>query len=208
MRHMSNSFQRIMRLLAILGCLSVINACSWMNYHNWFGGNKTCVDTTSDYLHVEDRPLLKVPAGVDTPDRQNLFTVPEVKSKDAKGKCLDKSPSYFGYAGRIAASPEETVADWAQAWAEGNVDGVMSMYATNYGSQGPVTSLDQRRVEIATGPLPDGRIRNLVVRNVDNDHRLAQFTQKFGDTDVVKHLLLVREGGLWKIEDEKVITTK
>ncbi len=205
---MPTTFQRTIRLLAVIACLSAVSACSWMNYHHWFGKTDQCVDTKSDYLHVEDRPLLKVPPGVDTPDRHNLFVVPQVKAAQAQGKCLDKPPNYFGYAGRIAASPEETVADWAQAWADRNVEGVIAMYSTQYGSNGPVTPLEQRRVEIATGPLPDGRVRNLVVRTEDNDHRLAQFTQKFGDTEVTKHLLLVREGGVWKIEDEKVITAK
>ncbi len=191
----------------MLICLGAVNACSWMNNHHWFGSNE-CVDKSSDYLHTEDHPPLKIPPGADTPDRRNLFVVPEVKHNDVKGKCLDKPPSYFGQTGRVAASPEETVADWAQAWSERNVEGVLSMYSTSYGSSGTVIPLEQRRTEIATGTLPEGRIKGLKVSVIDNDHRLARFTQKFGDTVVTKELTLVRESGGWKIVDEKVITAK
>ena len=204
---MPNSVLRTIRLIGVLASLGAISACSWMNYHHWFGNNE-CVDKSSDYLHAEDRPVLAIPPGDDTPDRRNLFMVPEGKRNDTKGKCLDKPPSYFGNTSRVAASPEETVADWAQAWSERNVEGVISMYSTTYGSSGTATPLEQRRTEIATGPLPDGRIKNLKVSAIDNDHRLARFTQKFGDTAVSKELTLVRESGMWKIVDEKLITAK
>jgi len=185
----------------------LLGACSWMNPFHWFG-SKECVDRSSDYLHVEDRPPLAIPPGADTPDRRNLLVVPGAQHTEIKGKCLDKAPRYFGYSGRIAASPEETVADWAQAWADRNADGVIAMYSTNYGSEGTATPLTQRRVEIETGPVPDGRIKNLKVSAVDNNRRLAKLTQTFGGTDVVKEVTLIRESGVWKIIDEKVITTK
>jgi len=203
---MSTSFPKI-RLLALLISLFLLNACSWMDPFHWFT-SKECVDKSSDYLQVQDHPPLAIPPGSDTPDRRNLFVIPEGKRNDVKGKCLDKPPSYFGHTGRMAASPEETIADWAQAWADRNVDGVMSMYSSQYGSMGAVTPLEQRRTEIATGPLPDGRVRGLKVSNLDNDRRLAKFNQTFGGTQVSKEITLVRESGMWKIIDEKVITAK
>jgi hypothetical protein len=204
---MFNPLLKTARLLILLVGMATLSACSWINYHHWFG-NRECVDKSSDYLSVENRAPLAIPPGVDTPDRRNLLVVPEAKRIDAKGKCLDKPPSYFGHVGRIAASPEETVADWAQAWSERNADGVISMYSTSYGSTGTVTPLEQRRVEIATGPLPTGRIKGLKVSTVDNDHRLAKFIQTFGSTDVSKEITLVRESGLWKIVDEKIVSAK
>jgi len=204
---MSNPVLKTTRLLILLVSMSTLSACSWLNYHHWFGGSE-CVDKSSDYLSVEDRAPLAIPPGVDTPDRHSLLVIPEGKRNDAKGKCLDRPPSYFGHVGRIAASPEETVADWAQAWSERNADGVVSMYSANYGSTGTMVSLEQRRVEIATGPLPTGRIKALKVSAVDNDHRLAKFIQTFGSTDVSKEITLVRESGLWKIVDEKVVSAK
>ncbi len=208
---MLTSPYKITRLLILLTSISLLNACSWasrMNPMHWFG-KQECVDTNSEYLHTEDHAPLAIPADTDTPDRRNLLVIPEGKRNDVKGKCLDKPPSYFGNTARIAASPEETVADWAQAWANRNVDGVISMYSVNYGSDGtPVTPLEQRRAEIANGPLPEGRIRNLRVSAADNDRRLAKFTQQFGSTMVSKEITLVRESGVWKIVDEKVITAK
>jgi len=178
-----------------------------MDPFHWFT-SKECVDKSSDYLTVEDHAPLAIPPGSDTPDRRNLFVIPEGKRNDVKGKCLDKPPSYFGNAARVAASPEETIADWAQAWADRNVDSVISMYSSQYGSLGAVTSLEQRRSEIATGALPDGRVRGLKVSSLDNDRRLAKFNQTFGGTQVSKEITLIRESGMWKIIDEKVITAK
>ncbi|HEX2584253.1 MAG TPA: hypothetical protein VHL14_03910 [Steroidobacteraceae bacterium] len=195
------------RLIALLISVFLLNACSWMDPFHWFT-SKECVDKSSDYLTVEDHAPLAIPPGSDTPDRRNLFVIPEGKRNDVKGKCLDKPPSYFGNAARVAASPEETIADWAQAWADRNVDSVISMYSSQYGSLGAVTSLEQRRTEIATGALPDGRVRGLKVSSLDNDRRLAKFNQTFGGTQVSKEITLIRESGMWKIIDEKVITAK
>jgi hypothetical protein len=193
--------------ITLLATLASLSGCSWMNPFHWFG-SRECVDNSSDYLHTEDHALLKIPAGADTPDRRNLFVVPEGTRNNAKGKCLDRPPSYFGYTGRIAASPEETVADWAQAWANRDSNAVISMYSAQFGSAGSTVSLDQRRTEIQTGTVPEGRIRGLKVSSVDNDRRLARFVQIFGSTEVTKEITLIREGGVWKIIDEKVITTK
>lgn len=193
--------------ITLLAMLTSLGGCSWMNPFHWFG-NRECVDKSSDYLHTEDRPQLKLPEGADTPDHRNLFVVPEGKRNDAKGKCLDKPPSYFGYTGRVAASPEETIADWAQAWANRDTNAVVSMYSARFGSSGSTISLDQRRTEVETGAIPEGRIRGLKVSAVDNDRRVARFVQTFGSTEVTKEITLIREAGVWKIIDEKVITTK
>ena len=204
---MSTSARRKISLLTLIASLNLLGACSWMDPFHWFT-SKECVDRSSDYLHVEEHPLLAMPPGADAPDRHNLLVVPDAQHNEIKGKCLDKPPRYFGYSGRIAASPEETVADWAQAWADRNADGVIAMYSSQYGTEGTVTPLAQRHVEIETGPTPEGRIKNLKVSAIDNNRRLAKFTQTFGSTDVVKEITLIRESGVWKIIDEKVITTK
>jgi len=200
------ALRRIFQISVLLS-LTALAGCSWMNPFHWFG-HQECVDTSSDYLHEEDRPPLALPPGTDTPDRRNLFVVPEVKRNDAKGKCLDKPPSYFGYTNRVAASPEEKIADWAQAWANRNANAVISMYSSSFGSDGGAVSLTQRRTEIETGALPEGRLKGLKVSAVDNDRRLARFVQTFSGTAMTKEITLIREGGVWKIIDEKVITAK
>lgn len=193
---------RALRLPIALTGFAMLVACSWFR-------SSECTDKNAVYLHVEDHAPLQIPANLDTPDRHNLFVVPATKTNASpKGKCLDTPPAYFGTTGRLAASPEETVADWAQAWADRNIDAVIGMYSTHYGSSGTAVSLEQRRAEVINGPAADGRVKSLKVSTVDNDRQLAKFTQQFGSTIVHKELTLVRESGVWKILDEKVITAK
>jgi len=170
-----------------------------------------CADAKSIYLRAQDHAVLQIPPGVETPDRRNNLTIPpETTAAAGKTTCLDHPPSYFGTAGRIAASPEETVADWAQAWADRNVDAVIAMYSSKFGSDRPDTTgtaiLEQRRAEVANGPAASGRVKNLRITQPDPDRRIARFIQVFGTNAVQKELQLVRESGVWKIASENVIT--
>lgn len=170
-----------------------------------------CNDRKAGYLRAQDHALLQIPDGLEPPDRRNALTIPtETVAQNAKSTCSDSAPSYFGTAGRIAASPEETVADWAQAWADRNVDAVIAMYSSKFGSDTPDSSgtavLDQRRAEVANGPAVSARVKNLKITQADEDRRVARFTQQFGSNAVQKELTLIREGGVWKITSEKVVT--
>ncbi len=171
-----------------------------------------CDDNKGAYLQAQDASLLKVPAGLETPDRRTALRIPASNGKAIDNKtCLQQSPSYFGTAGRIAASPGEVVADWAQAWADRNVDGVMSMYSSKFTTDAPAGSaawLEQRRAEISSAPLPNPRVTNLRITQVSNDERLTTFTQQFGATRVSKELKLIRDAGVWKIASERVVTAK
>lgn len=170
-----------------------------------------CANSKSTYLHAQDHAVLQTPEGLETPDRRNALVIPAAKSdQDSKNTCLDRAPSYFGTAGRLAASPEEMVADWAQAWADRNADAVLAMYSSKFGNDVPDatggTTLQQRRAEVADGPVAGARVKNLKITQPDNDRRIASFTQQFGASAVHKELTLIREGGVWKIVSEKVIT--
>lgn len=170
-----------------------------------------CANTKSTYLRAQDHALLQTPAGLEAPDQRNNLTVPPPTTAAAgKTSCLDHPPSYFGTAGRIAASPDETIADWAQAWADRNVDAVIAMYSSKFGSDGTDTTgtaiLEQRRAEVANGPAASGRVKNLRITQPDPDRRIARLIQVFGTNAVQKELQLVRESGVWKIASEKVVT--
>ncbi|MGD9841777.1 MAG: hypothetical protein AB7F79_02575 [Steroidobacteraceae bacterium] len=171
-----------------------------------------CDDNKSAYLQATDNGALTIPAGLETPEQRNALKVPVSNGKTIDPKtCLQQPPSYFGTAGRIAASPEEMVADWAQAWADRNADAVMSMYSSEFSSDAPAGSaawLAQRRVEINSAPLPNSRVTDLKVASLGDDQRVATFAQRFADTTVRKELRLVRDAGLWKISEERVITAK
>lgn len=171
-----------------------------------------CSNTKSTYLHAQDHAVLQIPEGVETPDRRGALVVPPAaNAATGKSACLDRPPAYFGTAGRIAASPEETVADWAQAWADRNVDAVLAMYSSHFGSDTPEVNgpawLEQRRAEVANGPVVSGRVKNLKITPMDDDRRLARFTQQFGTLAVQKELTLIRESGVWKIVNEKVLSS-
>ena len=169
-----------------------------------------CDENQGIYLKAQDHAVLQVPEGDGTPDRRNALKIPDANGKSIDTKaCMQRSPSYFGYAGRIAASPEEMVADWAQAWADRNSVAVMSMYASSFSTDAPAGKdawLAQRANDIVNGPVPNGRVRQLRVAAVGNDERLVAFTQVFGDNSVQKQLTLVRDAGVWKISRERVVT--
>lgn len=171
-----------------------------------------CDENRGAYLQATSNGDLKVAEGEQAPDRRNALTIPASNGKAVDTRaCLQQSPSYFGTPGRIAASPEEIVADWAQAWANRNADGVMSMYSTKFTTDAPAGStgwLDQRRTEIGAGPLPNPRVTGLKVTQSGNDERIATFVQQFGTTRVRKELKLIRDAGLWKIASERVITAQ
>ena len=172
-----------------------------------------CDENQGAYLKAEDHAHLKLPEGSPTPDQHNALVVPDSNGKTVDKKaCLQRSPSYFGTAGRIAASPEEMVADWAQAWSDRNSTAVISMYSTNkFESDAPGGGeawLAQRAKEVAEGPLPNGRITNLKIVQQGNDRRVASFVQQFGATSVHKELNLIRDAGLWKISAERVVTAQ
>jgi hypothetical protein len=170
-----------------------------------------CIANTGTYQQAQNNPPLKIPAGAETPDRRNALNIPEDNGKAVeKNRCLEVAPNYFGIAARIAASPEEMVADWAQAWADRNSDIVMSMYATTFVADSATLKADwltQRSTDIKQSPLPSPRVSELKVSQVGDDQRLATFTQQFGKTIVRKELTLIRESGLWKISRERVVAT-
>ncbi len=169
-----------------------------------------CDENQSAYLQAQDHGPLTAADGLLLPDRRNAMRIPASNGKTVDTKvCLQQAPSYFGTAGRIAASPEEMVADWAQAWADRNSSAVLAMYSSKFTTDAPAGSsawLAQRGTEVSDGPRPTGRVTNLKVAQQGNDERVASFTQQFGDTTVHKELTLIRDAGVWKISSERVIT--
>lgn len=171
-----------------------------------------CDENQEAYLKAQDHGRLNLPADAPTNDRRTALAVPPSNGKTVdKTVCLQRSPSYFGTAGRIAASPEEMVADWAQAWADRNGAAVIAMYSSKFTSDAPDGGeawLTQRAKEVAEGPLPNGRVTSLKIIQQGNDRRVASFVQQFGATNVHKELNLIRDAGLWKISAERVITAQ
>lgn len=192
-------------ILAMLGLLA-LGACSSTPKPAHCGENR------GTYLDAQEHASLDVPAGLEAPDRRNALHIPPDNGKPIdKTACPQRAPSYFGTAGRIAASPEEMVADWAQAWADRNSAAVLAMYSSKFTTDAPAGSaawLAQRSEEVANGPLPNARVDRLRVAQVDGDQRLASFTQQFGAGSVRKELRLIRDAGVWKIAAERVISSE
>jgi hypothetical protein len=197
-------------LLLFCLALPLLSAC--------FGGSKTCVDPDDEpYLRARNNPPLRTPEGLTTPDRSAALAIPAA-SPDASGArpsgsgCLAEPPSYFRSAGTVARSPEEVVASWAQAWAHREADAVIALYSTTFApptdSAGSAAWLEQRREQVATGPVPDSMIEGLKIEQVGADRRVATFKQHFGANSLNKELTLVRESGSWRIVAEKVVEVK
>ena len=179
------------------------------------GSDGTCIDPDEPYLTAGDAPPLRVPEGMSQPNRSEALTIPAQKPKQQQGgrtSCLDEPPSYFRSAGTVARSPEEVIASWAQAWANREADAVLALYSTTFtaptDSAGSAAWLEQRREQVATGPVPDSMVSNLKVETDSADRRIVTFVQKFGVNALRKELVLVRESGSWRIASEKVADVK
>jgi hypothetical protein len=193
-------------LLALTFALPWLAACG--------GSNRTCVDPDEPYRSAKNNPPLKVPEEMSAPNRSEALAVPEANSppKAERGSCLDEPPSYFRSAGTVARSPEEVVASWSQAWANREAEAVVELYSTKFEAPTDAASaaawLEQRREQVATGPLPDPMVEDLEVEPDGADRRIARFVQHFGVNSLRKELLLIRESGSWRILRETVSEVK
>jgi len=89
---------------------------------------------------------------------------------------------------------------------------VIALYSSTFtaptDSAGSAAWLEQRREQVATGPVPDSMVEGLRVEPEGADRRVVTFVQKFGANSLRKELILVREGGSWRIVAEKVAEVK
>jgi hypothetical protein len=193
----------------IVGCallLPMLAAC---------GGGKevVCKEKNEPYLAARNNAMLKVPDGMTQPNRAEALTIPEPTAGRHTGSgCLDEPPSYFRSTGTTARTPEEVVASWAQAWANREADAVVALYSAGFtaptDSAGSAAWLEQRREQVATGPVPDPVVEGMRVEPDGADRRIVRFVQKFGTNSLRKELTLVREGASWRIVAEKVAEVK
>lgn len=203
---MSVSNRRFAFFLLAAAILPALAACG--------GSAKTCVDPDEPYLRARNQPPLRTPDGLTQPDRSAALAIPDAQAKANKSGpgCLEQPPSYFRSAGTVARSPEEVVASWGQAWSAREADAVIALYSSTFtaptDSAGSAAWLEQRREQVATGPVPDAMIEGLKVDQDGADRRIATFTQKFGTNSLRKELTLVRESGSWRIVSEKVVEVK
>jgi uncharacterized lipoprotein len=176
------------------------------------GSEPGCMDPKEPYLAARNNPQLQVPDGMTQPNRSEALAIPADKSAANKAgqtaSCLDAPPSYFRSTGTVARSPEEVVASWAQAWANREADAVVALYSTQFvaptDTAGASAWLEQRREQVATGPVPDSMVQGMKVEPDGADRRVVSFTQRFGTNALKKQLVLVRESGSWRIVEEKV----
>jgi hypothetical protein len=185
------------------------------------GLSPTCSDVGQPYLGARSVPPLKVPAGLDAPTHAGGMNVPAgaaaqtppaavaaSSSGGASGKCLDEAPSYFGNAISPLSLPEEIVAVWAQAWNERNTDRMMAAYSSNFiPPEGTVKEawLEQRREQVATGPVPAPGVQGLKMTQPAPDRWVATFAQRFDNNTIRRELTFVRDSGFWRIAQERVL---
>ncbi len=198
--------RRRMSFLSLAICVSALSACG--------GSARNCDDLKEPYMSARSDAPLKVPDGFSQPDSSAALTIPKANTTAGKagGGCLAQPPSYFRSSGTVARSPEEVVASWAQAWASRESDAVIELYSTGFtaptDAAGPREWLEQRREQVATGPVPDSMVEGLSVTPDGADRRVVTFVQKFGTNSLRKQLVLVRESGSWRIVEEKVLGVK
>jgi hypothetical protein len=180
--------------------------------------NPSC-NTDAEYLQAVERPRLQLPGDLSKSERMAPLVIPptqaEVQRLDPQPRCLSDPPSF--QTRRVAAtastagdSVEEIVSEWNKAWSERRAPAVMQLYSPSFqapGVTGTAEFLDQRREQIATGPAPGARLDDIQVTAQTSDRRTVTFVQRFGGDRVRKELVLVREGGNWRIVSEQVLET-
>lgn len=222
-RHDSSFFQSVVLnsklvtwarvCLAVRPGFRILLAVSLGSFLAGCNSSPTCETLKGDYRFAKDQPPLRVPEGMAQPDRSAALVVPPAATNAApqqpqRGACLESPPSYFGSAGRVARTPEQVVASWAQDWADRNADGVLAVYSDAFvapsdAGRGPW--LSERREQIATGPVPSAQLEDLQVRNEGDDRRIVSFKQRFGSNTLRKELTLLREANSWRIVAERVL---
>lgn len=202
---MSVAKRRVELLLTCLLGLPFVHGCG--------GASSTCRDGNEPYQRAQSNEPLRVPDGMTRPEATGGLTIPAAKpgeqtGPDPRAGCLDEPPSFFRSAGKVARTPEEVVATWAQAWGNREAEAVVALYSTTF--KPPVENttsrewLDQRRDQVVSGPLPDREVDKLKIVPEGADTRIASFVQRFGANALRKELVLVREAGSWRIAQEKV----
>ncbi len=209
----SNSFifPASARRLAVLSCALLALTLAGCRI------SPACSDVDQPYQEARAVPALKVPAGMDAPGRSGNLNVPAAaapapaataSSERRDGKCLDEAPSYFGTAISPLSLPEEVVAVWAEAWSERQTDRMMATYSPRFEAPDGTASavwLEQRREQVATGPVPKAGVQGLKVTQPAADRRIATFAQRFDNNSIRRELTLVRENSFWRIIAERVI---
>ena len=193
----------LLRCILALSFLPLLAACG--------SSEPGCIDPDEPYMAAHNNAQLQVPEGMTQPNRSEALSIPSEKAaagKPGSNACLDSPPSYFRSTGTVARSPEEVVASWAQAWANREADAVVALYSTQFvaptDSAGSAAWLEQRREQVATGPVPDPMVQGMKVEPDGADRRVVSFTQRFGTNALKKQLVLVRESASWRIVEEKV----
>lgn len=203
-----------LRVLAVLSTLSTLGLAGC-------GLTPTCGETNEPYRDARSIPALKVPAGLDAPAHTGGMNVPAAAQAPAPagstaavapspgaGKCLDEAPSYFGGAISPLSLPEEIVAIWAEAWSERNTERMMAAYSPTFAAPEGITRdawLEQRREQVATGPVPTAGVQGLKMTQPTPERRVATFAQRFGNNTIRRELTFAREGGFWRIVQERVL---
>ena len=194
---------RQLRWILALAAVPLLTACG--------GSERGCIDPDEPYLAARNNAQLQVPDGMTQPNRAEALSIPADKAapgKPGSNACLETPPSYFRSTGTVARSPEEVVASWAQAWANREADAVIALYSAQFvaptDSAGSSTWLEQRREQVATGPVPDPMVQGMKIEPDGADRRVVSFTQRFGTNALKKQLVLVRESASWRIVEEKV----
>jgi hypothetical protein len=174
--------------------------------------NPAC-EKDAEYLQAVERPRIKLPGNLSASERMAPLVIPPVPTDaarlDPQPRCLDEPPGYFmRKSAPTTDSAEAAVKAWAVAWSERQAPAVMQMYSPAFqapGTAGSAEFLDQRRAEIATGPAPAARIDDVQVTGQGADRRTVTFVQQFEGESVRKELVLVREGGNWRIISEQTL---
>jgi len=180
------------------------------------GSSLTCEEPEEPYQAARNLPPLRSPEGLSQPERTGTFQIPPEKPsaqpKAERTTCLDEPPDYFRSSGTVARTPEEVIVSWARAWANREADAVAALYSTSFvaptDSAGSAAWLEQRREQVATGPVPDAKLEGLKMESDGADRREVSFVQKFGTNSLRRELVLVREGGSWRIVSEKVVEVR
>ena len=187
--------------------------------------NPAC-NPEAEYTQAVERPRLQLPGTLAQSERMAPLrnSAPAGRSRETRpgsavsgraaallhAQGLDGLDGCAGAATLAMDSAEDVVHAWAVAWSEQNAPALLKFYSPSFqppGVAGSAEFLDQRREDVTTGPAPAAKVDDIRVTAQSADRRTVTFVQRFGGDRVRKEMVLVREGGNWRIVSEKTLET-
>jgi colicin import membrane protein len=161
---------------------------------------------------VAPRPTGPEPVIVPAPEPVPAPTVPTPPSVTPPASPDSQSPAPRPSPDTVKAAITDVVLNWANAWANQNVEAYLSYYSGNFHPErglGLAQWREQRRTRVAAPPFINVTLSDIIVTILDENAAQVRFAQRYRSNvindEVPKELQLRKEDGQWRIVRERLL---